>query len=209
MSSMLRLVLKNTLFGSALLLATPLIVATWLEGALVRSKSERIYGACKEILAPVPSLLGRYLRATYYWACCTKVSPDVCLLLGSMIAHRRTVIGSRVLIGSYCIIGHAEIGDDVLISSRVSIVSGRYQHGRPEERAAAEPISAVYETIRVGRNSWIGEGAVILANVGENCTIAAGAVLYRDAPDDATFLGNPARRVDLVTRAEPASQPLG
>jgi acetyltransferase-like isoleucine patch superfamily enzyme len=124
-----------------------------------------------------------------------------------MIAHRRTAIGRRVLIGSYSIIGHAEIGDDVLISSRVSIVSGRYQHGRPEERTAAERVSERYETIRVGSNSWIGEGAVILANVGENCTIAAGAMLFRDAPNDSTFLGNPARRVDLVTKAQPATLP--
>ena len=45
-----------------------------------------------------------------------------------------------------------------------------------------------------------GEGAVILASVGENCVIAAGAVLFRPAPDNSTFVGNPARRVDL-TRA--------
>jgi acetyltransferase-like isoleucine patch superfamily enzyme len=127
------------------------------------------------------------------------VSSDVCLLLGSMIAHRKTVIGRRVLIGCYSIIGHAEIGDDVLISSRVSIVSGRYQHGHPEERAASSQVSTQYETIRVGGNSWIGEGALILAHVGKDCMIGAGSMLSREAPDKSTFIGNPARRVDRLS----------
>lgn len=195
---------KRTAFVVALVLTSPLILVAGIESVGSGRRSERIYGGCKELLATVPTLLGQYLRSAFYWASCESVSWDVCLLLGAMIAHRGTVVGRRVVVGSYSIIGLARIEDDVLIGSRASIVSGKFQHGRPRDRAGARAGTSVYETIRVGRNSWIGEGAVILASVGTNCTIAAGSVLAREAPDGSTFVGNPARRVDLVAPASPA-----
>jgi serine acetyltransferase len=190
-------VLKRILLLLGLIGAAPLILATRLETVLFGPRCERAFVASKEILSVVPTFVGEFLRLAFYWATCQKVSPNACFTLGSMLAHREVVIGPRVLVGPYTFIGYAEIGADVLLAARVSIISGKYQHGRPRARAAGEGDAGWDDRIVIGRHSWIGQDAVILANVGENCTIGAGAVLYRDAPDDTTFLGNPARRVSL------------
>ena len=47
----------------------------------------------------------------------------------------------------------------------------------------------------IGRNVWIGGGALILPGitVGDNAIVGAGSVVTRDVPDGATVAGNPAR----------------
>jgi virginiamycin A acetyltransferase len=200
---MIVLLLKRILLLLGLVGSAPLILAARLETLLFGRRCERAFIAGKEILSVCPTFVGEFLRLAFYWATCRKVSPNACFTLGSMVAHREVVIGPRVLVGPYTFIGYAEIGADVLLGARVSIISGKYQHGRPKARAAGSPGAGWDERIVIGRNSWIGQDAVLLANVGENCTIGAGAVLYHDAPDNSTFLGNPARKVSLDRPAEP------
>jgi maltose O-acetyltransferase len=50
--------------------------------------------------------------------------------------------------------------------------------------------------IRIGRNAWIGAGALLMPGVsaGDNAIIGAGSVVTRDVPQDARVMGNPARQ---------------
>jgi acetyltransferase-like isoleucine patch superfamily enzyme len=50
---------------------------------------------------------------------------------------------------------------------------------------------------RIGKNSYIGMGALIKENVhiGENVIIGMGSVVYTDIPNDLIALGNPARPI--------------
>ena len=50
----------------------------------------------------------------------------------------------------------------------------------------------------VDDGAWIGIGAIILKGVriGRNARVGAGAVVSGDVPPHATFVGNPARRVE-------------
>lgn len=49
--------------------------------------------------------------------------------------------------------------------------------------------------VRIGRNVWIGAGAILLpgVSIGDDTLIGAGSVVTRDVPAGATALGNPAR----------------
>ena len=180
-----------------LIITLPFIILSYIESLFFGKSCERIFGNCKELLAFCPTIIGQYMRLGFYWATCTKISPDVSLLLGSMIAHRDTIIGSNVVIGCYSIIGYAEIGNNVIMGSRISIISGKYTHGKPGEREETDETEDKPVRISIGDNSWIGEGALLLANVGANCTVGAGSVVFKDFSDGITIMGNPARKVSI------------
>ena len=83
-----------------------------------------------------------------------------------------------------------DIGDDVLIAPNGSLLSS----GHPVEpldrtrRVTAAPIV-------IGRNVWIGSGAIVLqgVTVGDDSVIAAGAVVSEDVPPATVVGGVPAR----------------
>ena len=49
--------------------------------------------------------------------------------------------------------------------------------------------------VRIGRNCWIGAGAVILPGItiGDNTVVGAGSVVTRDLPDNVVSVGSPCR----------------
>ena len=47
--------------------------------------------------------------------------------------------------------------------------------------------------VRIGAGSWVGSGAIIMANVGPECIIGAGSVVTRDVPARVLAAGVPAR----------------
>ena len=175
----------------------PLILLTWLEAGIGGKNQEHIYCSCRDILSICPTFIGIYLRKAFYWAVCTDVSPDVHFLFGSWLSHRQNTIRSGVVVGHYSLIGYADIGENVLMAARVSIVSGKYQHGRPDKRSHLKEVVEENQIIRIGANTWIGQDVTILANIGKNCTVGAGSVVLRDVPDNTTVLGNPARKVNI------------
>jgi len=194
---MTKLISKRILFAAGFVLALPFIIPTFLEKLLLGEKHERILGWCKEILSIVPTIIGEYIRLGYYRSVCREISLDTCLMFGSMLAHRNTIIRAGTVVGAYSIIGYADIGENVLFGAGVSLISGKYQHGRPQDRIGGGAATEIYEIIRIGSNCWIGQSAIILANIGENCTIGAGSVVYKDVPSNCTYMGNPARKVNL------------
>ena len=49
--------------------------------------------------------------------------------------------------------------------------------------------------VHIGKNCWIGAGAVILpgVNIGDNSVIGAGGVVTKDIPANTVAVGNPCR----------------
>ena len=63
------------------------------------------------------------------------------------------------------------------------------------ERAAGPEYG---KPIRIGRDCWIGGGAIIQPGItiGDRCIVGAGAVVTRDVADDTIVVGNPARPLE-------------
>jgi acetyltransferase-like isoleucine patch superfamily enzyme len=80
----------------------------------------------------------------------------------------------------------------------VSITSGRHQHNTGNMQAIdADPH---FEPVSIGAHAWIGEGAIVMANIGRSSIVGAGSVVTGAVPDGSTVVGNPARRLDRPAR---------
>jgi maltose O-acetyltransferase len=70
-----------------------------------------------------------------------------------------------------------------------------YTADHPRDPAARRAGKEFGRPICVGRNVWIGGGAIILpgVSIGDDAIVGAGSVVTRDVPAGITVLGNPAR----------------
>lgn len=83
------------------------------------------------------------------------------------------------------------IGDKTQIGPMVQILTADH----PRDAATRDAGLEFGRAIEIGRNVWIGGGAMILPGVtiGDDVVVGAGAVVTRDVPTGTTVAGNPAR----------------
>lgn len=110
---------------------------------------------------------------------------------------RNIRLGQRVFINSGCRFqdqGGITIGDDCLIGHNTVLATLDHDI-HPDRRADMHPAPIV-----IGRNVWVGAGAIILkgVTVGEGAVVAAGALVTGDVPAGAVVVGQPARVVRSV-----------
>jgi acetyltransferase-like isoleucine patch superfamily enzyme len=115
--------------------------------------------------------------------------------VGALLTKPVIELGDYVYIGPYSVLGTVKIGDSVLISNNVAIPSGGHGHGIARLDVPVRSQEGVIATVHIGDDSWIGCGAVVLADVGAHCVVGAGAVVTRPVPDYAIVAGNPARQI--------------
>ncbi|GAB3284750.1 acyltransferase [Microbacterium lacusdiani] len=116
---------------------------------------------------------------------------------GVMIEHgARIVVRDRLVIGDGVYIGKnstivafapLHIGARTLFGENVSVHTEDHgPAGRRDEFATSE--------VRIGEDSWLGAGTVVLrgARIGDRTTIGANSVVRGDIPDDVLAAGAPA-----------------
>ena len=86
---------------------------------------------------------------------------------------------------------HIYVGDNTMIGPNVTVATAGHPI-LPELREKGYQYNA---PVRIGRNCWIGAGAVILPGVciGDNSVIGAGSVVTGNIPPDVVAVGNPCR----------------
>ncbi|MCL4360225.1 acyltransferase [Patescibacteria group bacterium] len=114
---------------------------------------------------------------------------------------RKLTIGKRCFLGDDVMLdvrGGIRLGDDVTLSSRVSIVT-HINVGYPNH-----PLQKYYPTreapVVIGDGSYIGTGAILLPGVriGNMSIVGAGAVVTRDVAERTVVAGVPARRIKVL-----------
>jgi virginiamycin A acetyltransferase len=156
---------------------------------------EQAFAGWSQRLSRFAGLWGNTLRRAFYRLVLPRCGRDCCISFGTVFSHPTASIGEKVYIGLYCCLGDITLEDDVLLASHVSIANGARQHGIDRLDIPVREQPGEWPRITIGRDSWIGERAVILANVGKHCVIAAGAVVTKAIPDYAIARGVPAKVV--------------
>ena len=105
-------------------------------------------------------------------------------------------LGADVFLNFGCVVLDVmpvAIGDGTQIGPAVQL----YAADHPRDPAVRRTGAELGRPVTVGRNVWIGGGAILLpgVTVGDDAIIGAGAVVTRDVPAGATVAGNPARVV--------------
>ncbi|MFC0206180.1 sugar O-acetyltransferase [Novosphingobium soli] len=103
-------------------------------------------------------------------------------------------LGRGVFLNFNCVVldvVEVVIGDGTQIGSGVQILTADHPRD-PLERASGLEWG---RPIRIGRNAWIGAGALVMPgiSIGDDAIVGAGSVVTRDVPAGATVMGNPAR----------------
>ena len=114
--------------------------------------------------------------------------------------HPSTLIAADAVIGEGTVVMHgtviqssAQIGKHVIINTTAVVehdcTVGDYAHVGPK--------AVLCGHVSVGEGTLIGVGAVVIPSIkiGKWCVIGAGSVVFRDVPDYAVVVGNPARLI--------------
>lgn len=117
--------------------------------------------------------------------------------------EQRLFFGDDVQLNDYVHIGvieRVEIGNDVLIASKVFISD--HNHGSYSDLVVGSEPSVpplkrplVAKPVYIGDRVWIGEQVCILPGVkiGEGAIVGAGSIVTRDVPANSIVVGNPAK----------------
>jgi acetyltransferase-like isoleucine patch superfamily enzyme len=143
----------------------------------------------------IPGLTGQYLRRAFYQWVLSRCGKGSVVSFGTVFSHPTAEIGANAYIGVFCCLGDVTIEDDALIGSHVSITNGNRQHGIERLDIPVREQPGVWPRVTIGRDTWVGDRAVIMADVGEHCVVGAGSVVTRPVPDYAIVVGSPARVV--------------
>lgn len=115
------------------------------------------------------------------------VAEDVVIGKGTVVMAG-AVINPGVRIGKGCIINTcSSVDHDCVVGDYVHIAVGSHLCG----------------TVTVGAGTWIGAGATVSNNVSicSDCMIGAGTVIVNDIKESGTYVGVPARRIDMEEKS--------
>jgi len=106
-------------------------------------------------------------------------------------------LGEGVYINAGCSIldtARVTIGNSTMLGPAVQIYCVEHHLDADKRKAGLE----ISRPVIIGKNVWIGGGAIILSGVciGDNAVVGAGAVVTKDVAANTIVIGNPARVID-------------
>jgi len=176
---------KRVLYAICYLMLTPAFVLYRL----------RLVGftTTSQLLSLIPGLGGMWLRRAWYEATLTRCGENLYVDFLAAIRTPKSSVGSNIHIGPGCWLGWVDIGDDVMFGGHNVVMSGTKQHDFvrtdiPMRLQEGYPIQ-----VKIGRDVWVGNGAIIAADIAEGCVVGAGSVVLKPTEPYTIVAGVPAR----------------
>lgn len=186
--------LKRSLKLLALALVAPLYLMHRLAASLTGQR-DASFQSCSQLLSLIPGKVGVYLRAAFYRLACNGTSDDISIGFLTVLSHWDTTIERGVYIGPQCNIGKCSIGANTLLGSGVHVLSGNRQHHFDDPGRPIQEQGGKFEKIRIGTDCWLGNGSVVLCDIGDHSIVAAGSVVTKPVGEGQIMAGNPARMI--------------
>ncbi len=191
--SRMRNVIRDAIFVICTALASPIVVSYWLL-TLVADR-DGLTQSYSQFLSLWPGKLGDYLRKAALGSMLARCDRSCLVSFGVLFSHWDTELEAGVYVGPQSNIGKCRIEKNCILGSGVHVMSGRRQHDFTDPDTPIRDQGGSFEKITIGEDSWIGNGALILASVGKQCVVGAGAVVIDAVADGSVVAGNPARVV--------------
>jgi virginiamycin A acetyltransferase len=163
-------------------------------GSRLTSRDDSLQGH-SHFLAIFPGRLGSYLRVAFYRLTLEHCDRNARIEFGVLFSKSGTTIGRNVYIGPYSQIGLATIEDEALIGPSVLLISGSAAHGYERLDIPIREQPGILKRIRIGKDSWIGAGAIVMADVEDQSIVGAGSVVTKCYTPRMILAGNPARPI--------------
>jgi acetyltransferase-like isoleucine patch superfamily enzyme len=176
--------------AAGLVLVAPRLL--WFFASALVLGRERAFEGAMQGLARCPGLRGIYMRRAFLTCVIDSCHPSVTVSYGVLMSKTGATLGENVYVGPGCSLGLVSLEPDVLLADGVRIPSGAHTHATNDVNQAIRDQGGTLMRVRVGRGTWIGSGAVVLADVGSNSVIGAGSVVTRPIPDNVVAVGVPA-----------------
>lgn len=132
-----------------------------------------------QLLGLIPGDVGMLIRRGWYRLTLGSCGEQLTVEFGSVIHKPEARIGNCCYIGENNRIGLVDIGDDFMSANNVSIISGGRPHGFERRDLPIRLQPTRFERVRIGRDVWIGVGAVVSADVAAHSVVGAGAVVTK------------------------------
>jgi virginiamycin A acetyltransferase len=191
MGMTLRERVKAAARGVALVVMLPALASFQVRARLMGR--DRALQSSSEWLALIPGLTGQYLRRAFFNRALVSCDDSVVIEAGTILCRAGARLEAHAYIGGGCRLGLVHVEHDVLIASGVHIPSGASTHEIGDPAVPIREQARNEQLVRIGSGAWIGEGALVLADVGRESVVGAGAVVTRRIPSWTIAAGVPAR----------------
>ena len=183
-----RNVAKRAAFTVATIMVSPALLSYWLRSWLIGP--DRALEGSTQLLAQLPGISGQYLRRAFLARVLAACHPSATIEFGTLFSKTCARIDENAYIGPGCYLGAVHIERDVLLAAGVHVPSGRHTHAIARSDVAIRDQAGTRRMIRIGAGTWIGAGAVIMADVGRDSIVGAGAVVTKPVPDRVMAAGS-------------------
>jgi len=187
----LKACLKAAARGAAQLAIAPLLPSLACRKAILGA--DRALEGSIQWLSLIPGLTGQYIRRAFLAHALDGCHETAVVACGATISRAGTRLDAHAYVGPGCRLGLVHIERDVLIAAGVHIPSGSSTHHIDDLSRPIREQGRGERLVRIGAGAWIGEAAVVMADVGADAVVGAGAVVTHPVPPRAIVAGVPAR----------------